>query len=324
MKTKKSIFYCAAFLMAGCLPSLHPLYNDKTLIFREELIGKWMEDDDLWQFTRAGEKEYELRICDGEEQLGRFSTHLIEIQGMMFLDLFPDDEPLEDLDDFYKIHILPVHTFMKVDQISPNLRLRMIDYEKVGKMIENDPNVIKHEVVDDDRIVLTASTEELQNFVVGHVDTIFDSNDSSDLIRLEPLYSEKDIVTDPNFVGQWKAQDGGILYSKRMGETAYELMYTGADGTKHEIFANLLRHRNDLLVAAFFEKAELDPNQPNSYVFHLIPDWIFSVKKTESELTLQKIDREKVTQILQNDTSSTQYQPVDADIVFRGTRIEPD
>lgn len=323
MKTKKSIFYCAVLLMAGCLPSLHPLYNDKTLIFKEELIGKWMGDDSVWQFSRAGEKEYELRIRDDENEIGRFSAHLIEIKGLMFLDLFPDDEPLEDLGDFYKIHILPVHTFMKVDQINPNLQLRIVDYEKVGKMLENDPNVIKHEVIDDDRIVLTASTEELQNFVVEHVETIFDdSNDSSDLIRLEPLYTKKDIVIDPNFVGQWKDEDGGILYSKRMGETAYELMYAGADGTKHEIFANLLRHRNDLLMAAFFEKAELDPDQPNYYAFHLIPDWFFRVKKTESELTLQKINYEEASKILRNNTSPAQHQLVDVDVVFRGVRIE--
>ena len=323
MKTKKSIFYCAALLMAGCLPSLHPLYNDKTLIFKEGLIGKWMGDDSVWQFSRAGEKEYELRIRDDEKELGRFSAHLIEIKGLMFLDLFPDDKPLEDLDDFYKIHLLPVHTFMKVDQINPNLRLRMIDYDKVEKMLENDPNVIKHEVVDDDRIVLTASTEELQNFVVEHVDTLFsDSNDSSDLIRLEPLYSEQSIVIDPNFVGQWKDEDGGILYSKRMGETAYELVYAGADGTRHEVFANLLRHRNDLLMAAFFEKAELDPDQPNYYAFHLIPDWFFIVEQTKSEITLQKINYEEASQILRNNTSPAQHQMADVDVVFRGVRIE--
>jgi hypothetical protein len=326
MKTKKNIFYCVALLMAGCLPSLHPLYNDKTLIFKEELIGKWMQDDGgFWQFKRAGDKEYELRICDDQQgEIGRFSAHLIEIKGLMFLDLFPDDKPLEDLDDFYKIHILPVHTFMKVDQINPNLRLRMIDYDEVKKMIENNPNIIKHEVVDDDRIVLTSSTEELQNFVVRHVDTIFDdSNDSSGAIRLKPLYTDKDIIIDPNFVGQWKDEDGGVLYSKRMGETAYELMYAGTDGTKHKVFANLLRHRNDLLMVAFFDKAELDPDQPNSYAFHLIPDLFFKVDKTESELTLQQINQAKVAQILQNNTSSAQYQTADADFVFRGTHIEP-
>jgi len=324
MKTKKSIFYCAALLMAGCLPSLHPLYNDKTLIFKEELIGKWAGDDSIWQFSRAGEKEYELRIRDDQKELGRFSAHLIEIKGLMFLDLFPDDEPLEDLDDFYKIHILPVHTFMKVDQINPNLRLRMIDYDEVKKMIENNPNIIKHEAVNDDRIVLTASTEELQNFVVEHVDTIFDdSNDSSGAIRLEPLYTEKDIVIDPNFVGQWKDEDGGILNSKRMGETAYELMYAGMDGTKHEVFANLLRHRNDLLMAVFTNKAELDPDQPDSYVFHLIPDWFFRVKKTESELMLQKLNYKEISEILQNNKPLLESRLEDTSYSFKGVRFEP-
>ena len=325
MKTKKSIFYCVALLIAGCLPSLHPLYSDKTLIFKEELIGKWMQDDSsLWQFTRAGEKEYELRICDGEKQLGRFSTHLIKIQGMMFLDLYPDSEPLEDLDDFYKVHILPVHTFMKVDQINPNLRLRMIDYDKVEKMIESDPNIIKHEVVNDDRIVLTASTEELQNFVVEHVDTIFDdSNDSSGAIRLEPLYTEKDIVTDLNFVGQWKAQDGNQLCSKMTGEKTYELVFIETDGTEQKVFANLFRHNNETFLAVFPNKADLDSDKSTIYPFHLIPDWFFRVEQTKSELRLQGINYEKLYQILRNNVSPAQLQSEDADFVFRGTRVEP-
>lgn len=324
MKKKKNIFYCLTLLLVGCLPTLHPIYNDKTLIFKEELIGKWMDDDGLWQFKRAGEKEYELRIFDDEKELGRFSAHMVGIEGLMFLDLYPDSEPLEELDDFYKIHILPVHTFMKVDRIDPNLQLRMVDYEKIGKMLEDNPNLIKHEVVDDDRIVLTASTEELQNFIVEHVDTLFyDSNDSSDLIRLEPLYSEQDIVIDPNFVGQWKTVEGDVLSSKRAGEKTYELIYVGIDGTKHEVFANLIRHHNQLLLAVFTDKAELDPDQPNAYEFHLIPDWFFRVKKTESELKIQQIDYKQVSDAFQNNKPLPQLLPEDASYSFKGTRIEP-
>jgi hypothetical protein len=324
MKTKKSIFYCMALLLTGCLPSLHPLYNEKTLIFKEELIGKWMGDDGgLWQFTKAGEKEYELRIRDDQEEIGRFSAHLIELEGMMFLDLYPDSKPLEDMDDFYKIHILPVHTFMKVDRINPNLQLRMVDYEKVENMLENDPNLIKHEIADD-RIVLTASTEEIQDFVVKHVETIFTdaSDDSSGAIRLEPLYSEENIVIDPNFVGQWKDEDDGILYSKKMGEKTYELKYVGIDGTEHKVFANLLRHGNELLMAVFADKAELDPHQPYSYAFHLIPDWFLRVEKTEPELKLQKLNYEEASQILRNNTSPVKSQSTDASYLFKGTRIE--
>ena len=323
MKTKKNIFYCVILLLAGCLPSLHPLYNDKTLIFKEELVGKWMVDDGgFWQFTRVGEKEYEMRICDDQQgEIGRFSAHLIEIKGFMFLDLFPNTKPLEDLDDFYKIHILPVHTFMKVDQINPNLRLRMIDYDKVEKMIENDPNVIKHEVVDDDRIVLTASTEELQNFVIEHAETIF--SDETSAIRLKPLYTEQDIIIDPNLVGQWKAEDGGVLRSNRTGQKTYELTYYDIDRTEREVYAQLIRHRDLLLMSVFADKAEIDPNQKYSYEFHLIPDWFFRVEKTESGLILQKMDYEKVAEIFRKDSPASEYHPSDTEIVFKGTRIEP-
>jgi len=329
MKMKKKTFYFLALLLAGCLPSLHPLYNEKTLIFKEELVGKWMGDDgDSWQFRRAGEKEYELRILDDGEEIGRFSAHLIEIKGLMFLDLFPDSKPLDDLDDFYKIHLFPVHTFLKVDRISPSLQLRMVDYEKMEKILENDPNVLKHEI-EDDRIVLTASTEELQDFVIKHMDEIFtdesdkDKDDSSGAIRLEPLYSEQSIVIDPNFVGQWKAEDGSLLNSSMTGEKTYELVFAGTDGTKHEAFANLLRHHNEMFMAVFTDKAELEPDKPYAYAFHLIPDCFFRVEKTKSELILQKMNYEEVSQTLRNNTSSPKLQSTDASYIFKGTRIEP-
>jgi hypothetical protein len=329
MKTKKKTFCFLALLLAGCLPSLHPFYNDKTLIFKEELIGKWMGDDgDFWQFRRAGEKEYELRIINDEDEAGRFSAHLTEIKGLMFLDLFPDSKVLEDLDDFYKIHLFPVHTFLKVDRISPSLQLRMVDYEKMEKILENDPNVLKHEIVDD-RILLTASTEELQDFVIKHVDEIFtdesdkDKDDSSGAIRLEPLYSEQSIIIDPNFVGQWKAEDGGLLTSSRIGEKTYELVFVGTDGTKHEVLANLLRHHNEMFMAVFTDKAELEPDKPNAYAFHLIPDCFFRVEMTKSELILQKMNYKEVSQILRNNTPLPKLQSTDASYSFKGTRIEP-
>jgi hypothetical protein len=42
--------------------------------------------------------------------------------------------------------------------------MRAMNPDKIQKMLENDPNLIKHEVVKD-RLVLTASTEELQKFM---------------------------------------------------------------------------------------------------------------------------------------------------------------
>jgi len=329
MKMKKSTLYLTSLLLTGCLPSLHPLYDHETLIFREELIGKWTGDEGgFWQFRRAGEKEYELRICNDEKEYGRFSAHLIEIEGSMFLDLFPDKEPLENLDDFYRMHILPVHTFLKVDRIDPNLQLRMIDYDKMTEILENDPDSLKHETVND-QIVLTASTEELQNFLIEHIEIIFNDtsddmdNGSSSMIRLKSLYAEEDVVFDPNFIGQWESENDGILYSKRVGERTYELRFVGIYSTERKVFANLLRPHGEVLMAVFTDRAELDPAKPYAYSFHLTPDWFFRVEQTESELMLQKMDYEEVRQILANGTSSQKAQPTENSYAFKGARIEP-
>lgn len=326
MKTKKTVFYLLVLLLAGCLPSLHQLYTDETLVFEEGLVGKWRTDErGTWQFRQDGEKEYELKIYETEEELGRFKAHLVKIKGMMFLDLYPDSEFVKDLDDFYKWHLLAVHTFMKVDSIEPSLRLRIIDYDEVTDILEDDPDAIKHEVVDE-RIVLTATTEQLQEFVVEHVDTIFgDESDDEDLVemtRLEPLYTDDDLAFDPNLIGKWEGKDSEILNFRKMGEEAYDLIFV--DGTEYQLFAKLVRLNGRKFLAVFYDKSELNPNQPYAYAFHLTPDVFLEIGQTEQDLTLRKIDYDEISQLLKNGQFPEKLETTDASYCFEGVRIKPE
>lgn len=325
MKTKKTVFYLLVLLLSGCLPSLYQLYTDETLVFEEGLIGKWRTDeDDIWQFRKAGEKKYELRIYDMEEECVRFEVHLVKIKGMMFLDLYPDGEQINDLDDFYKMHLVAVHTFMKVDRIDPNLQLRIIDYDEVEDMLEDNPDALKHEVVDE-RIVLTATTEQLQEFVVAHVETIFgdESDDASNMIRLEPLYTDSDLVFDSNIVGQWEGKDGEILDSKKSGEKAYDLRFVEKDGTENQLFANLVRLNGRKFLAVFSDESELNPNEPYAYAFHLIPDELIEIEETEQDLTLRIIDYDEISQLLKSGQLPVKQKTTDASHFFKGVRIKP-
>jgi len=328
MKTKKTVFYLLVLLLAGCLPSLHQLYTDETLVFEEGLVGKWRADESgTWQFRQAGEKEYELRIYETEEELGRFEAHLVKIKGMMFLDLYPDSEFVKDLDDFYKWHLLAVHTFMKVDSIEPSLRLRIIDFDKVEDILEDNPDAIKHEVVDE-RIVLTAKTGQLQEFVVAHVDTIFgDESDDEDLVemtRLEPLYTDDDLAFDPNLIGKWEGKDGEILNSRNMGEEAYDLIFADNDDTEYQLFAKLVRLNGRKFLAVFFDKSELNPNEPYAYAFHLTPDVFLEIGQTEQDLTLRSIDDDEISQSLKNGQFPEKLETTDASYCFEGVRIKPE
>ena len=160
-------------MTSACIPSLHPIYTDEDIVFEESLLGVWAEpnSDETWAFTRSQEKgnAYRLVYADGNGKRGAFVTHLAKIKGQLFLDLFPEEPELES-NDFYKGHLMPVHTFMHVAQIEPKLQLSALDADWLGKHLEKKPRALKHEIVDD-TIVLTASTKKLQAFYIKHLKT---------------------------------------------------------------------------------------------------------------------------------------------------------
>jgi hypothetical protein len=50
------------------------------------------------------------------------------------------------------------------------LKLRLTDDEEFKKLLEQDPNAVKHEKMENDSVVLTASTRGLQEFVVKYAE----------------------------------------------------------------------------------------------------------------------------------------------------------
>jgi len=204
MKTKKLLFYLLAGVLAGCVPSLHPLFTNEDAIFEEKLLGIWSEEKDskeTWEFQQYGgqdSKRYKMIYTDEKGKEGSFLATLGRLNGMLFLDLFPD-EPEINTTDFYKIHLLGVHTFMKIEQIEPTLQMRMMDRDKIKEMLENDPNLIKHEVLEKQgSIVLTASTEELQWFMIDHANDEGLFSEASELKRIKIKDTNEPNAIDPN------------------------------------------------------------------------------------------------------------------------------
>ena len=193
MKVQKLLFYMLAVLLGGCVLSLHPLYTEDDLIFEEKLLGKWVKKGsaETWQFKRAdGGKSYKVVYTDDNGIKGSFDAGLGEINDVMYLNIFPREPELKE-NDYYKFHILRAHSFIRIERIEPNLVMRVMDPDTLKKMLENDPNLIKHDIVED-RLVLTASTEELQKFMKAHANV-------KDFFG-EPTECERMQSRDPNIV----------------------------------------------------------------------------------------------------------------------------
>lgn len=183
MNTKKLLFYLLAVLLGGCVPvmSLHPLFTKENVVFEEKLLGTWVDDPNspgvIWEFKRIAEPEkaYKLIFSDDKGKKGSFVARLVKLENRLFLDVYPAELPWEPEDPnnvkwlYNSFFLIPAHTFMKIDSIEPQLKMQLTDDNKMEELLKEYPDAVKHTSVED-RLVLTASTKELQTFVLKYAD----------------------------------------------------------------------------------------------------------------------------------------------------------
>ena len=172
-----------AALMGGCVPvvSLHPLYTKEDVVFDKKLLGTWVDDpnepDSSWHFESVDELKnaYKLVFTGKDGSKGLFLTYLVKLKSELFLDIYPGEPPwgMEDPNKvdwpINSIFIIPTHMFMKVDSIGPKLKMRLMGEPPLKKLLEENPDAIAHAVLEEN-LVLTASTKELQAFVLKYAD----------------------------------------------------------------------------------------------------------------------------------------------------------
>ena len=182
MKIKKGLPLFLTIALAGCVPvmSLHPLYEDKNIIFEEKILGTFTENENTtWDFARAEDPNtYVLTYSTFKDQKvlkGLFVVHLVKLEGRLFLDVYPkeppwaDEEGLEKTKWFYNsVFMVTGHTFIKIETIEPQLKLQLTDGDELEKLLTKNPDAVKHEIVDGSPI-LTGSTQQLQSFVLKYI-----------------------------------------------------------------------------------------------------------------------------------------------------------
>lgn len=151
-------------VMSGCISSLNPLYTDKDIIFKKELIGTWTDakTGESWSFEKLKENGYTL-VRKEEGAQSTFRAVLVKIGDYTFLDLYPDESTANA--SLVKKNLLPVHTFSKVTVEGENLTLEMLDSEWVEKGIATETIQVQHTKTAEGYLVLTAPTQELQAFM---------------------------------------------------------------------------------------------------------------------------------------------------------------
>jgi hypothetical protein len=168
-------------LFSGCLSlSVNPLYDDDTIVFLPGLVGVWGDpdgaDSETWEFQRSGERGYRMIVRSTDtlridkQRDGVFEAQVVRLGDAHFLDLYPEEPEGES--DFYKSHIVPAHSFWRLELDGNLLNLDIFETKIIEKAMEDGTLEIDH-VEQDGILVFTAPTPAMQELVMRYRDQVF-------------------------------------------------------------------------------------------------------------------------------------------------------
>jgi hypothetical protein len=181
----------AMLTLGGCFTlSVNPLYTPEQVAQDPGLLGVWGNpedpDSETWQFLAGGNEAMRLVIRQEDtlrikpERDGLLTAHLVRLDGAMYLDLYPE-EP-DDVNEIFLAHVIPAHSFWKLDREGDTLTLYALDSDALEKAFENGRIAIDH-VKQDDLLVLTAPVTDLQDLIVEDHEWLF--TDAETLQRIQ-------------------------------------------------------------------------------------------------------------------------------------------
>jgi hypothetical protein len=205
MKPKNILLIIAiALLVSGCLvKSLHPFYKESDVIFDPSLVGTWLDNDSAkWiieqsvvkKFTEESKPQnsYKISFYDKDE-VSEFETHMFKLNNQLYVDFIPSSIKLPELAGY---HFVPTHSIAKVSIANDEITLKWFNETWLASLFEKNKIRISHETIpdenDDDTYVLTASTEELQKFIIKYGNDPAAFKDNSD--KSKPLDQRDDIL----------------------------------------------------------------------------------------------------------------------------------
>ncbi len=154
--------------------SLQPLYTQLDLEADSRLNGMWTdkEGDVTFSFEEGAEegkeKAYTLVVKDkdeGQEESGEFDVRLVRLGASYFLDIYPRSS--KEGNEFYRAHFTRAHTIARVEINQDSIQMAFLSASWLkAKMMEKsvDAPYVKTE----DALLLTGTTEEVQELVFSH------------------------------------------------------------------------------------------------------------------------------------------------------------
>jgi hypothetical protein len=177
--------------LSGCLNTLHPIFTEKDLAYDPKLIGIWNTEYQQSKgkaiisnlatensvelpgsISAIKQKGYFITYQDEHGDTKQYIAFLARIGKHLYFDYYPADKKEDQkLDEFFGIHFVKMHTSYRVEILQDgSFELSQLDGSYVKSLIDEKKIRISHETDADDNVTITASTKELQQYLLKYGD----------------------------------------------------------------------------------------------------------------------------------------------------------
>lgn len=171
-----AVLIVALIFLCSCGPvfSIHALYTASDTFFEPRLLGTWLDPKDAKQppivFERDGTAAYRISMVDSTNTsvTETYEAHVVKLGGQLFIDVVQSD--VKDANGSLDVFQVPGHILGRVSLGENDLTIHFLDEDWMKAGLQAGSISIPHEMLDDGAPILTASTAELQKFVLDHAE----------------------------------------------------------------------------------------------------------------------------------------------------------
>lgn len=173
MKITRLLLLAGVTLASGCVLTLNSLFTSQDVTYDPALVGVWQATDATWTIKPFDQKggRYQLQTVMKDQPNQRWYATLGTIGTNRFLELLPQRPNEIHPKAFYGGHFIELRSFWKVALAGDTLTLTSMSTQWLDAMLKQNNVSVKYERRDNGGMLfLTASTEELQDFVAKYAD----------------------------------------------------------------------------------------------------------------------------------------------------------
>ena len=178
MKRLLPITICLIFalLLSGCIPfiqSFEPFHTEESVIKLPDIRGKWLAKENAEKDSESLPKPWlfgnnKITTFNEEGVSSVLNVKYFKVKDMTFADLSPSEPGKGKApNEFWLIHVIPVHSVCKVELSRNTLKLTPLNGEWIKKMVREKKLSLTYTDVKEafNQIVLTSTPKKLEAFL---------------------------------------------------------------------------------------------------------------------------------------------------------------